>query len=613
MPGRSRNPQVDTSSRAARNSVGIDVRFESNRRGISNRRASANPLPIRPADSGRDLESMPDHSSSDGQAQVDGHPVGATDLSDNQGLNNGTSDLSSDTTQSPVFTAGSGSHNATSALLNAGSGRSEARGRFPLRSFSIYSSSRAALESPTPLPPIQTDRFSFSTVFRRLSRDNTANTSPSDERLPGFRSPSIEIISAMNSVDFRELEYVNQVDQNLVCPICRCVMIVPVETACGHAFCANCLRLAIAHQRAEKSCPSCRSRFQWDNLGPVNKLVDRMLDELVVRCVSKSRGCLATLARSNVEDHVNRHCGFSDVPCPDTSCRQVLQRRQMIVNHCQHRSVTCKYCPKVMPELDLEEHIKTRCVNKIGKCRECKQEMHMDQAEEHKSICREVIVQCGAASYGCTFSSKRKAVHNHTAVCPLFMLRPYLGAQQTRLERDESVLKRMLRQNNIYKEFMANVEEVLAQRAPSPMPGVPPYHGLSHSNQFLSELSSYESVTQLLALYQSLREDVARVRTAISEVDARASNISINDNMRHAEEMSRLNATIAALKTQVQSILTAQRQRNEQRALGSQSSGGSGQLLSRPQEGTSTDLNNGGLGLGSIRRRSDPNRNDPKL
>ncbi|MCJ1378527.1 hypothetical protein MMC17_001626 [Xylographa soralifera] len=193
------------------------------------------------------------------------------------------------------------------------------------------------------------------------------------------------------------------------------------------------------------------------------------------------------------------------------------------------------------------------------------------------------------------------------------MLRPHLEAQHARFEHYESILERMRRQNDVYKEFMVTVEGVLARRAPSPMPGVPPYHGLSQPAHSHSEQVSHEPTNHLLSLHQSLHEDVARLRNAVSEVDARASTISINDNLRHAEEMSHLNATIASLRTQVQWLITSQRQRNEQRALRSQGSGGNGQLLPGPQEGTSTDQDGGGMGLGSLRRPSDPYRNDPKL
>ncbi|MCJ1415975.1 hypothetical protein MMC32_002310 [Xylographa parallela] len=622
MPGRPNDPPTETDPRTVRNSGGREARPQRSHFGYSNFPAAPTPLP------GRDSRSVPAHvqepfGSPRGQVHFDVRharvPQYLSPVPDPP--NNGPINLMwGQRHRSRIINTSRALSNADPALLhsgpalsntaewdrlNPGLARPEAQARNP-------SYSRPPVWQDTAIS-IQADRFSGNASTRSTSGETLVNTSAPGAWPSGLRSSSTERPPSLNPVDFRELEYVDAVDQNLVCPICQCPMVKPVETNCGHTFCFQCLRSAMDHQYDEKTCPSCRNLFRSVNLNSANTLIDRMLDDLVVRCVSKSKGCLATLTRSNILDHVDRHCGFSDVACPNTSCRQILQRRQMTDDYCQHRSAICEYCPEVMPELELEEHVKTSCVNRVVTCHECKLELHTDEAENHKSICPEAIIECGGSPYGCTFASKREVVATHTKACPLSMLRPYLEAQQTLFNHYESTLERTQRQNNIYKEFMMTAESILARRAPTSMPGVPPYHGLSQPAHSRSEQGNIEPADHFLALHQSLREDVVRLRTEVSEVDARANSLIINNNLRHAEEIGHLNATIANLRTQVQWLMTSQRQRNEQRALRSPSSDGNGQALPGSQEGASTNPDVEGLGLGLIRRPSGPNRNDPKL
>ncbi|MCJ1436554.1 hypothetical protein MMC27_005933 [Xylographa pallens] len=628
MPGRPYDPPTDTDPRTVRNSGGLEARSRRSLIGHSNFFALPTPLP------GRESSPVPDHveeplrfprpySSRGGQVQFDVRHARVPQyiLPIPGPRNNGrTNQMWGQRYRARVINAGPALSNGGPALSNTDVALSNTAEWAHLHAVAARSEAQAR-NLPYPRPPewqdtaisTQTDRFSDNASIRSPSGETLVNTSTPDAWPWGLRSSSTERPSSLNPVDFRELEYVDAVDQNLVCPICQCPMVEPVETDCGHTFCLQCLRSAMEHQHDEKTCPSCRNLFHSVNHNQVNTLINRMLDDLVVRCVSKGKGCLATLARSNILDHVDRHCDFSDVACPDTSCRQILQRRQKTDDNCQHGSAICEYCPEVMPELELEEHVKTSCVNRTVTCHECKFEMNTDQVENHKSTCPEAIIQCDASPYGCIFVSKRKVAAAHTTVCPLSMLRPYLEAQQTRFEHYESTLERMQRQNNIYKEFMIAAESLLARRAPPSMPGVPPYHGLSQPAHSRSEEGNHEPANHLLALHQSLREEVARLRTEFSEVDARANTLIINNNLRHAEETSHLNATLAYLRTQVQWLVSSQRQRIEQRALRSSGADGNGQVLPGSQEGTSTNLDVEGLGLGLARRPNNLNRNDPKL
>ncbi|MCJ1401745.1 hypothetical protein MMC11_004962 [Xylographa trunciseda] len=553
-----------------------DPNVERNRIGVSNRRASGIPLPRQSEQFERELSngnvpgpignlwgSQNQYNLYNGQAQFNAGPArvptSAHFSTSGNVFHNGPTDSMSGLHQSPP-------------MITNGPGHFEARGRYPSRSIQTTNNPISRSIQISSYPRIA---YSPPSVGVRQSFGQTrANTSRTDGVPLRLRSSFASESSAMNPVDFKELDYVDAVDQNLVCPICQCPMVEPVETECGHTFCSQCLCSAMDHQFDEKTCPSCRKSLYVVKIDPVSSIVDH------------------------------------------TSCQQLLQRRQATDEHCHHRAAICDHCPEVMPELELEEHMKMSCEHRAVICRECYLEIRMDEVDQHKSVCPEAIVQCDAAPYGCIFESKRDGVAAHAIVCPIYMLLPHLEAQKNRFKEHEDVLERLQRQNNIYREFMTTVEDDLARLArlaPSPMPGVPSYHGLSQPAHSPFEGANHQPTSHLLALHEPLREDVARLRNAISEVDARANATSINDNLRHAEEMSRVNASLSTLRTQFQYLITSQHQRAEQRALRVRNSRGSRELLPEPDEGTSTNPDGGGVGVDSIRRPSDPNRQDPKL
>ena len=621
MPSHSANLSADDAIRRST----IIHREARDRSNVSDRRASrsAIPIPMQAERSGLVVRAVPDdssdlwsirnqHSSSDGESHYDADPIHFSNS--RSGIHPNLAHLASGLGQS-------------TPMNDNGLGYPETREWVPTQSVAITNNPGPGLYPPlvasNPVPTYP--RFSVTPRFEAQAIQQGSSGSFRDgHRLPisyldsGLaveRSPLTSqfrytVRGSLNRVDFSELEYVGNVDPNLICPICQSPLVGPVETECGHTFCSECIYSAMQHQGDEKSCPNCRQSFPRVRLEVVNTIVDRMLDDLVVRCVSKSKGCQELMTRSNVLDHVNRHCGYSDIACPDIRCRQILQRRQATDDQCHHRTVMCNHCPTIMAELEVEDHMMTRCERRVVACRDCNFEMHLDEMEEHKRNCPDAFVQCDAAPYGCIFVSKREGVIAHAHVCPLVMLGPHFEALQNRIKTQEDAIERIQRQNDMFKEFMIMTEDNFGRLTSPPLLGVPPHHDLSQLARPLTGESNHQPAGHHFSLHESLREDIARVRDTVSAVNARANTISINESLRHAEEIGHINAKIANLRAQVQWLIMSQRERNAQRALGSQDSVGNGQLLPEPVE-DSPNQHEGGVELGSSRRQSDPNREDP--
>ena len=155
-----------------------------------------------------------------------------------------------------------------------------------------------------------------------------------------------------DTFDPRELDHVSQVDENLICSICHCVMIKPIMTTpCRHIFCLDCLGKACGWQALGR-CPYCRTHVRYDQLTAAPPALVSLIDGLRVRCFYWKRGCPVITARENAERHI-RECGYVKESCVSVTCSQTTLRKDLHLG-CVHRSVECKYCRKSILKADLQ-------------------------------------------------------------------------------------------------------------------------------------------------------------------------------------------------------------------------------------------------------------------
>jgi hypothetical protein len=155
--------------------------------------------------------------------------------------------------------------------------------------------------------------------------------------------------------EFQNLEYVSTPDSNLVCLICHTPFDKPVQLSCDHYFCRECLDHAWAPQpNGKRTCPTCRHAVETENdIRPVPKIIETMLDELVVKCPNSKAGCNWLAQRVNAHDHVMLYCEYTPVECSATDCRLQISQKDFHKG-CLHHTVSCEDCHASLMKKDLE-------------------------------------------------------------------------------------------------------------------------------------------------------------------------------------------------------------------------------------------------------------------
>ncbi|MCJ1275818.1 hypothetical protein MMC21_003621 [Puttea exsequens] len=263
--------------------------------------------------------------------------------------------------------------------------------------------------------------------------------------------------------------------------------------------------------------------------------------------------------------------------------------------------VRCEDCLEDFMEKDIAHHRRNDCAVGKAVCPDCKTQLLHRDLEEHIGQCPKAIFSCGANDYGCDFISQRTSLDEHQKTCPLLKLVPFLKMQNDRLEAHEDALKHLRLKNTILETSFSTLQETLSPSAN--IIDAPAAATASDTGPFDS------TAHHLLCLHESLREEVSRVSAAVSEVDARASMMVMNEGLRIKEDLSHTNAAIGSLRVQLHWLMSARLQ-NQQRVAMVRAQG-SGDGLG---PGTSTTAGGPSENLAlPIRKLSDTARQDPKL
>lgn len=162
---------------------------------------------------------------------------------------------------------------------------------------------------------------------------------------------SSNCLMAKELVDLRLLDYVAQVDENLVCPICRCPFIDPIRLPCDHTFCQDCVDSAFSGEiETLRLCPTCRTATSGQDTLPVPRFVLRMLDELMVECPKR---CQVRVCRGDVNDHLACYCAESEEECDSEQCGLAVSRK-LKGRGCLHQMKACDHCGEAVMEKDFE-------------------------------------------------------------------------------------------------------------------------------------------------------------------------------------------------------------------------------------------------------------------
>uniref|UniRef100_A0A3B5LTN8 Ligand of numb-protein X 2 n=1 Tax=Xiphophorus couchianus TaxID=32473 RepID=A0A3B5LTN8_9TELE len=135
-----------------------------------------------------------------------------------------------------------------------------------------------------------------------------------------------------------------EVDDDLVCHICLQPLVQPLDTPCGHTFCARCLRSFLQER---DFCPLDRTRLQLQACRRSSILVHKLLDKLSVTC-PLSPVCSLSMPRCDLEAHLKHRC-------PGTRCQQTTVDGPRCESGDERAMVTTPPISPHSPQTDLRE------------------------------------------------------------------------------------------------------------------------------------------------------------------------------------------------------------------------------------------------------------------
>lgn len=387
---------------------------------------------------------------------------------------------------------------------------------------------------------------------------------------------------ALTTLDLRALEYEGNVDENLICPICRVPFISPVITACDHVFCHNCIVQAHA---LNPVCPVDRLPMKLvSETRSAPKIIHNQLDNLSVRCPNSSRGCGLIVSRSLVENHVARYCDKTLVPCPHPSCDKTVVRKD-ISKGCLHYDVKCEYCQQVKQKADLEEHQDIECPNRKTKCVLCKTEYVRHKQDEHLKECPEAQTACKFTPFGCTKNVKRKQLEEHAQICAYRVVGP-VGDQLAELRAEISALQEKDRLKDRRIKFLETRGFPMpATSSPEPISDI----SLPEGSSAHEENAPYESKDQyFLSLFETMESKVERLSSALNEVEGRHSMMLFNESSQIKDQLTEIRSTMGVLGMHVRWLMNFRLQ--ERGRVGTTSPGISGSLSSTQDSNSDANL-----------------------
>lgn len=149
--------------------------------------------------------------------------------------------------------------------------------------------------------------------------------------------------------------FLGEVNDGLLCCICRDVLEDPVQAPCEHAYCRRCIEGWLAN---ETRCPEDRKNLSLSHLKPLFRYMKNDLDNLQIRCINVTRGCSHVSSLEFLATHESE-CPRGSVECPNGNCPLSVSREDL-AKHLEDCGFRTKECPKgcgiLMVTRDDNEH-----------------------------------------------------------------------------------------------------------------------------------------------------------------------------------------------------------------------------------------------------------------
>ena len=193
--------------------------------------------------------------------------------------------------------------------------------------------------------------------------------------------------------------FLEKLPEGLMCIICLNVMRGPQQCRNGHMFCDLCIH---GYLLGRNTCPTCECDLQPSSLSQ-NLYVKNIIRDLRIRCPTNlsrhsisASVCYWVGSVDNLENHLERECGFVLVSCSNIDCMVTFERRflQEHDDSCDHKLVACKNCDLILKRIQLVDHC-LLCYSRNIPCpRECGVMIDRPFLSQHLSVCLLEQVEC---------------------------------------------------------------------------------------------------------------------------------------------------------------------------------------------------------------------------
>lgn len=430
------------------------------------------------------------------------------------------------------------------------------------------------------------------------------------------------------AIDWQCLEYISQVDENLLCAICKAPFHRPMTTkACGHTFCEACIDQALEEARGRARnrvpCPLCRTELSTGCDRGSNRFVrvvevSAQLDRLEVKCPNNAQLCKWTGQRSSVQDHVRNACEYTLLPCLSSSCDKMIIRKSRGDGSveggplCRHYILACSLCNEMIDMSTQDQHLLTTCREYLAPCGYCGKAIVREELAAHGEICADEETTCTHARLGCSFTSTRKDVMAHEKVCKRGAVRDFidelleerLRARISQVKVDltskiEQVLQRERQSMEAsFREIRAELREALQgerrqrEELARSLSSILRYRGPVPADEGADEPgrggaallpipaggSDYEQAEYMFRMFDELDTRMADVSKALIDQDARHSVMLLGELMPVKEQLVEARSQLGVMGMHVRWLMDLQRSRQRQIAevVSGLTTGGSG-------------------------------------
>lgn len=187
-----------------------------------------------------------------------------------------------------------------------------------------------------------------STFSNQNSQDNPdlcqGQTLPDSNPVPKL-PPHCKMCGQRHRVsENHEYDYINEVDEDLMCDICLQPLVDPYDTKCGHTFCAICIK---NYLRVKQMCPVDRQELLnmttdcWQSSLVLRKLINK----LVISCPHEEF-CKETMPRCDLECHLKEKCQGAVIRCTKSMYGCLFKGPRVSLSEhietCEYRELTDK-------------------------------------------------------------------------------------------------------------------------------------------------------------------------------------------------------------------------------------------------------------------------------